>query len=43
MTKKVFMAAVIISMLLSIPAFGFAATDSQPVIVLDGTKIEAAA
>ena len=43
MTKKVFMAAVIISMLLSIPAYGFAATDSQPVIVLDGTKIEAAA
>lgn len=43
MTKRVFMAAVIISLLLLIPAYGFAATDSQPAIMLDGTKIEAVA
>jgi len=43
MIKKVFMAAVIISLFLSIPAYGFAATDSQPAIVLDGTEIQAVA
>ncbi len=42
MIKKVIMAAVIISLLLSmIPAYGFAAADSQPAIILDGTEMEA--
>lgn len=43
MTKKVIMVGVIISLILSIHAYGFAATDNQPAIELDGTKIEAAA
>ncbi len=43
MMRRLFLAGVIISLILSIPACGFAATDSQPAIVLGGTKIEAAA
>lgn len=37
------MAGVIISLILSMCPFGFAAADSKPAIVLDGIKIEAAA
>ncbi len=43
MMKRLFLAGVIISLILLIPAYGFAAADSRPAIVLDGTKIEAAA
>jgi len=43
MIKKVIMVGVIVSLILSIHAYGFAATDNQPAIELDGTKIEAAA
>ncbi len=43
MIKKVILIGVIISLILSVPAYGFAATDSQPAIMLDGTKIQASA
>ncbi len=43
MTKKVILVGVIISLILSVHACGFAATDNQPAIMLDGTKIQAPA
>ncbi|MDF9408360.1 MAG: hypothetical protein A4E52_00766 [Pelotomaculum sp. PtaB.Bin013] len=43
MTKKAIILGIIISLVLYINAYGFAADDSQPAIVLDGAKIEAAA
>jgi hypothetical protein len=41
--KMVFWAGVIITLMLSVCASAFAATDSQPAIMLDGTNIEAVA
>ncbi|MFX4262514.1 PdaC/SigV domain-containing protein [Pelotomaculum propionicicum] len=43
MMRRLFLAGTIISLILSIPGYGFAAADSQPAIALDGAKIEAAA
>ncbi|MDD4239086.1 MAG: DUF4163 domain-containing protein [Desulfotomaculaceae bacterium] len=43
MMKKYFLAVVIIMLMLSLHTNAFAATDSQPAIMLDGTKIEPAA
>jgi len=42
MNKKVIMGAVVLLVLL-VPAFGFAAVDNQPAIVLNGAEIQAAA
>lgn len=43
MSKKFILAGILISLILSMGTYGFAATGSQPGIMLDGTKIEAAA
>ncbi|MDD4335131.1 MAG: DUF4163 domain-containing protein [Desulfotomaculaceae bacterium] len=43
MMKKICLAGIVVSLVLSMCAVGFAAVDSQSAIVLDGTKIEAAA
>ena len=43
MMKRFCLAGIVILLVLSMCAIGFAATDSQPAIALDGTKIEAAA
>ncbi|MDD4169914.1 MAG: DUF4163 domain-containing protein [Desulfotomaculaceae bacterium] len=41
--KKFFWVGVLIALMLSVCAYGFAAADSKPAIMLDGTKIEAVA
>ena len=43
MGKKVFLAGFVISLMLSMQAYGFAAAESQPAVMLNGTAMEAVA
>ncbi len=42
-TKKLFLASIVVSLLLSISLFGFASADDRPLIELEGTNIKTAA